>query len=85
MFHIVQLCLACTVSDLQRVSIDVHVNVDGPYVYIFSCANDQKAHGLQLIGVANRNAVFETFMGLANDSKQNEASFSSISIVSFYF
>ena len=42
-------------------------NVDNLYLHItlHYCAHEQKAHGLQLIGVVNKNTVFVTLVDLA--------------------
>ena len=43
-------------------------NVDDLYLHItlHYCAHEQKAHGLQLIGVVNKNTVFVTLVDLAD-------------------
>ena len=43
-------------------------NVDDLYLHItlHYCAHEQKAHGLQLIGVDNKNTVFVTLVDLAD-------------------
>ena len=43
-------------------------NVDDLYLHItlHYCVHEQKAHGLQLIGVVNKNTVFVTLVDLAN-------------------
>ena len=43
-------------------------NVDNLYLHItlYYCVHEQKAHGLQLIGVVNKNTVFVTPMDLAD-------------------
>ena len=52
------------------------------YVHtMLHCAHEQKAQGVQLIGVANKNAVLRHLWALPNDSKHNRASFSMISTV----
>ena len=45
------------------------------------CAYEQKAQGVRLIGVANKNVVLLCSGALPNDLKHNGASFSTISIV----
>ena len=50
-------------------------------IMLWTCALEQIAHGLQLIGVANNNTVFVTLVGLANYS---EASLLPISTDSSY-
>ena len=59
-----------TASGLYRISPDLNLklkNVDDLYLLntLHYCAHEQKAHGLQLIGVVNKNTVFVTLVDLA--------------------
>ena len=60
-----------TASGLYCISPDLNLeleNVDNLYLHItlHYCAHEQKAHGLQLIGVVNKNTVFVTLVDLAD-------------------
>ena len=60
-----------TASGLYHISPDLNLeleNVDDLYLCItlHYCAHEQKAHGLQLIGVVNKNTVFVTLVDLAD-------------------
>ena len=45
------------------------------HTILLHCAHEQKAQGVRLIGVANKNAILRHSWALPNDSKHNRASF----------
>ena len=54
---------------LSCASIKYVSKVDDFYQHIASCVHEQRAHGLQSIGVAIKNTVFVTFVGLVDRFK----------------